>query len=312
MSGDLFWFTFAILGLLSLATILGILGAWLARSDRMRGTVADANSRLLAWWFLAGSIIGAAWLGQTALAVLFGLASFCALREFVSIHRTRRGDHRALFLAFFVVLPLQYIFVALPWYGMFTIFIPVWAFLLLTARAAVAGDTMRFLERTAKVQFGLMICVYALSHVAAIPQLTRDPRDGIALLCWFLTVVQLSDVFQWVWGKALGRLKLAPTLSPNKTWGGFIGGIATATAIGAALWWMTPFDPIRAAAFAAGACFLGVLGGLVMSAIKRDAGVKDWGASLGGHGGVLDRVDGLAFAAPVFFHATRWLLGQGL
>ncbi|MBN8526638.1 MAG: phosphatidate cytidylyltransferase [Planctomycetes bacterium] len=312
MSDALRWFAIGTFGLLAVATVAGIVGFALARSDKARAVAADANSRIRAWWWLAGCMIGAAWLGRPALVPLFALASFMALREFISLHRTRRGDHRALFLAFFVVLPLQYVFVALPWYGMFAVFVPVYAFLLLTARAAVAGDTTRFLERTAKVQFGLLICVYALSHVPAILLLPGDERANVALLCWFLAVVQLSDVFQWVWGKALGRAKLAPTVSPNKTWGGLIGGLATATAVGAALWWMTPFSPGRAAAFAAGCCFMGVLGGLVMSAIKRDAGAKDWGTSLGGHGGVLDRVDGLAFAAPVFFHVARWVLGQGL
>lgn len=312
MNVHLEWFAIGTLGLLTVASVAGMIGAWMAQSDRARAIAADANSRIRAWWWLAGCMLGAAWLGQTALAVLFGFASFLALREFVTLHRTRRGDHRALFLAFFIVLPLQYVFVALPWYGMFSVFIPVYAFLLLTARAAVAGDTTRFLERTAKVQFGLLICVYALSHVPAILLLPGTTDANIALLCWFLAVVQLSDVFQWVWGKALGRARIAPTVSPNKTWGGLLGGIASATAIGAALWWMTPFTPGRAAAFAAGACFMGVLGGLVMSAIKRDAGAKDWGTSLGGHGGVLDRVDGLAFAAPVFFHVARWVLGQGL
>ncbi len=118
--------------------------------------------------------------------------------------------------------------------------------------------------------------------------------------------MQLSDVLQYVWGKLLGRRRIAPDLSPSKTWEGFLGGVASATAVGAALWWMTPFTLSQAAAMALVVTLMGFVGGLVMSAIKRDRGVKDWGHLIAGHGGFLDRLDSVIFAAPVFFHLTRY------
>jgi phosphatidate cytidylyltransferase len=240
--------------------------------------------------------------------LLFSLVSFLALREFVTLAPTRLGDHRTLFWSFFVVTPIQYYLVWSGWYGLFSILVPVYAFILLSVRTALAGDTERFLERSATIQWGLMVCVYFVSHVPALLTL-RFPQGatyGPQLMFFLVVVVQLSDVLQYVWGKSLGRHPIAPSLSPNKTWEGFIGGVASATLLGAALWWATPFSPVVAAAMALVVTLMGFAGGLIMSAIKRDRGVKDYGAMLSGHGGVLDRIDSLCFSAPIFFHLTRY------
>jgi phosphatidate cytidylyltransferase len=211
---------------------------------------------------------------------------------------------------FFVVAPLQYYLVAIEWYGLFSILIPVYAFLLLPIRTAAAGDCEQFLARTANSQWGLMICVYCVSYAPAILGLKIPGYEGQngKLLFWFVLVDQISDVFQYVWGKTLGKHKVAPTVSPNKTWEGLIGGMASATLIGGALWWATPFNFWQAIGMSLAITFMGFGGGLVMSAIKRDRGVKDYGSAIGGHGGVLDRIDSLCFAAPVFFHLTRYFL----
>ena len=129
---------------------------------------------------------------------------------------------------------------------------------------------------------------------------------NLLLIAFLVLVVQSSDVLQYVWGKLLGRHKIAPELSPSKTVEGFVGGVASATVLGALLWWITPFSPWQAGAMALMIKLMGFFGGLVMSAIKRDRGVKDWGWMIEGHGGVLDRLDSVIFAAPVFFHLTRY------
>jgi phosphatidate cytidylyltransferase len=191
---------------------------------------------------------------------------------------------------------------------MATIFIPVYAFLLLPTRMAMTGDTERFLERAAKTQWGLMVCVYCVSYAPAllILDIPGYEHEGQKLLFYLTLVVQISDVLQYVFGKLFGKHKIAPHVSPNKTWEGFVGGIASATLIGAALWWVTPFTPLQSAGFALVITLMGFAGGLVMSAIKRDRGVKDYGALIGGHGGILDRIDSVCFAAPIFFHMTRF------
>jgi len=246
--------------------------------------------------------------GRVVSILLFTLISFLALREFVTLAPTRQGDHRALFWSFFIVTPLQYYLIWIEWYGLFSILIPVWMSIFLATRTTLAGDTEHFLERTAINQWGLMICVYFISHVPALLMLAIPgyEHQNAKLMFFLVLIVQLSDVLQFVWGKSIGRRKVAPTISPNKTWEGAIGGIGCTTLIGAALWWATPFAPDEAGMMALVITVMGFAGGLIMSAIKRDRGVKDYGAFIEGHGGMLDRIDSLCFAAPVFFHLTRF------
>lgn len=270
--------------------------------------VANLNQRIKAWWVMV-VLIGIAFLfGRAGIIILFAIASFTALREFVTLTDTRRGDHYALVAAFFVVLPIQYVLIVLDWYGLYAIFIPVYAFLLMPIIAALRADTTRFMERVAVTQWSLMIAVYCLSHVPALITLDIPGYAGrdLLLIAFLVLVVQSSDVLQYVWGKLYGQRKIAPQLSPSKTWEGFVGGVGSATLIGALLWWITPFAPWQALLMALVICLMGFFGGLVMSAIKRDRGVKDWGQMIEGHGGVLDRLDSVIFAAPVFFHLTRY------
>ena len=271
------------------------------------------NLRIRAWWLMCTVLASAFLLGPAspvATTILFGLISFWALREFITLTPTRLGDHRTLFWVFIVFTPLQYLLVALGTraYGLFSVLIPVYAFLFIPARVALAGDYKRFLERTAKIQFGLMVCVYCLSYAPALLSLPIPEYQGVnaRLLFFFVLVVQLNDVLQFAWGKLLGKHVIAPEISPSRTWEGFFGGAASATLIGAALWWATPFEPWQAAAMSLVISVMGSAGGLTMSAIKRDRGVKDYGTLVAGHGGVLDRIDSICFAAPVFYHLTRY------
>jgi CDP-diglyceride synthetase len=203
-------------------------------------------------------------IGPMGATVLFGLCSFMALREFITLTPTKPGDHRTLFWVFFIITPLHYWFLATQWYGMFVILIPVYAFLLVPLRTAMAGDCERFLERTAKIQWGLMVCVYCISYTPAILLLLKIPGyegQNAKLLFWFVAVVELSDVMQYVWGKTCGKHKIAPTVSPGKTWEGLLGGGATTMGLGTALWWATPFSPLQAAGMSAIIVFMGFAGG---------------------------------------------------
>ena len=275
---------------------------------KLNPTLTNLDARVKAWWVMVTIFAAALFTGGLGSVILFGLTSFFAMREFVTLAPTKLADHRGLFWAFFVILPAQYYLVAAGWYGMFTIFIPVYAYLFIPIRCALAGDAERFLERTAKVQWALMVCVYFVSHVPALLMLRIPGYDGgnARLLLFFVLVVQISDVLQYVWGKLLGRHKIAPVLSPSKTWEGFVGGVLSASAIGAGLSWATPFSPGQAAGLSLVITLMGFFGGLVMSAIKRDRKVKDYGSLIEGHGGVMDRIDSICFAAPVFFHVVRY------
>ena len=297
-----------ILALLILASVAGWILGRRVTSASGRATVDNINARIRAWWVMALLFVIAVTTGTATSIVLFSLISFLALREFVTLVPTKPADHRALFWSFFVVTPVQYYLIWIQWYGLFSILIPVYISIFLAIRTAMAGDTDRFLERTATNQWALMICVYFVSYVPALLMLRIPGYEGQApkLMFFLVLVVQLSDVLQYVWGKSLGRRRIVPSISPNKTWEGLVGGLVCATALGTAIWWATPFSPAVAALMALVVTTMGFAGGLIMSAIKRDRGVKDYGALIGGHGGVLDRIDSLCFAAPVFFHLTRY------
>jgi phosphatidate cytidylyltransferase len=309
MSTDPKWL-WLVTGILILLTTASVIGYGLARRQQGRpsATITNLNSRIKAWWVMVVLIAIAFALGKTGVLVLFAFCSFAALREFITLTSTRRGDHIALATAFFIVLPLQYLLIGYDWYGLYSIFIPVYVFLGLPIIAALRGDTTEYISRIAEVQWGLMVSVFCVSHAPALLTLPIPGFEGqnAMLIVFLITVVQASDVLQYVWGKLIGRRKIAPRLSPSKTIEGFIGGVASATALGAALWWITPFTWWQAGLMALVVNLMGFCGGLVMSAIKRDRGVKDWGQMIEGHGGMLDRLDSVIFAAPVFFHLTRF------
>ncbi len=306
-----------VLALLAAATGIGQFLKLYPDSGLNPAAVRNFNLRLRAWWLMCSLLAAAFLIGATATVILFGLLSFWALREFITLTPTRLGDHRALFWVFFLFTPLQYVLIGMmgtTQSELYNMLIPVYAFLFILARVAVSGDYKRFLERTAKIQAGLLICVYCLSFAPALLYLpsTRSATEGanFRLLFFFIVMVQFSDALQFLWSKMVGRTVIAPTVSPSRTWEGFVGGTASATLLGAALWWATPFEPWGAAAMSLVIGVMGFAGGMTMSAIKRDRGVKDYGTLVEGHGGVLDRIDSLCFAAPVFFHITRFILGK--
>jgi phosphatidate cytidylyltransferase len=292
---------------LLLASSIAWLLRWRVAKGQPHAVIDNLVARINAWWVMVAAIATSFVFGKLGVVVLFFFISFYALREYLTLAYSRRGDHLAMAACFFIALPVQYYLVGIEYYGLYSIFIPVYAFLLLPILSAFSQDTKRFLERSAKIQWGLMMCVFCVSHVPALLTLQIPGFEGrhLLLIAYLVIVVQGSDVLQYVWGKLLGQRKVAPELSPSKTWEGLVGGVASATVLGAALYWLTPFTPWQSAAIALLLCMMGFLGGLVMSAIKRDRGVKDWGDMIEGHGGMLDRLDSIVFAAPVFFHVVR-------
>lgn len=306
--GDLAMLLAGLGGVLVVASTIGFVLERRLSPDGGNAVIENLNARIKAWWVMILLMAVALMAGKTGVTLLFGLCSFAALREFVTLTDTRRGDHWALAVAFFVITPLQYWLVWTGWYGLWSIFIPVYGFLLMPILAAMLGDTERFLERVAEVQWALMVCVFCISHVPALLWLEIPGFEArnVLLIAFLVVVVQGSDVMQYVWGKLLGRHKIAPRLSPSKTWEGFLGGALSAMLIGAGLSWLTPFTPVQAAGMSLVIVLMGFFGGLVMSAIKRDRKVKDWGHLIAGHGGFIDRLDSVIFSAPIFYHLTRY------
>jgi phosphatidate cytidylyltransferase len=301
---------FGVVGFLLIATLIGLILDKRLRGSPSHAVIANMNTRIRAWWVMVFILSAALIAGHMLVIPLFLFISFVALREFITLTPTRGADHVALATSFLIVLPGQYVLVWTQWYGVFTIFIPVYVFLILPAFQVFRPDTRNFLARTSTMQWGLMVTVYCISHVPALLMLQIPHYRSGLLIVFSILVVQSSDVFQYICGKLFGRHKIAPAVSPSKTVEGFIGGILCATALGASLWWITPFNVWQAAAMSLLIVIMGFIGGLVMSAIKRDLGVKDWGRLIEGHGGMLDRLDSVCFAAPIFFHLTRYFFSS--
>ena len=378
MNVPTYWLVFVVIALLIAASAVGQTLKRQPESVVNAALLRTFNNRVRAWWMMFAILAAGFLMGYACTVVLFGFVSFWALREFVTMTPTRRGDHRTLFWVFFVFTPLQYILVGVArsfvkpvpgttaalWgeslgltgidlYGLYSIMIPVYASLYIPARIALSGDARRFLERSAKIQFGLLICVYALSYAPALLDLdlltskappvdsSSDPPDQIStlaepleetpveeaadatparrlwtegsapgLLFYFVLIVQLADIFQYAWGKLLGQRVIAPEINASRTWEGFFGGVLTTAIVGSLLWWVTPFRIWEAACMSLVTAIMGSAGGMTMSAIKRDRGVTDTGTLVTGHAGVLDRIDSICFAAPVFFHLTRYFFSD--
>jgi phosphatidate cytidylyltransferase len=296
-----------VFALLLVASIIGFVLSKRATSEGAIATVSNLNARIKAWWLMIAIFALAFVFGKTVTIVLFALTSFYCLREFLSITPTRAEDHSPTIFAFYFFIPLQYWLIWSDWQSLFSILIPVWGFLLLPLLAVLKGETQDFLTRSAKIQWALMLNVFCISHAPALLLLDIPGfSENFLLLFFLIAVVQLSDVLQYVFGKLFGKHKVAPRVSPAKTWEGLIGGGLSAAAIGAALYWITPFAPWEAALLALVIVIAGFAGGLVLSAVKRSLGAKDWGTMIEGHGGALDRMDSVSFAAPVFFHCVNY------
>ena len=334
--------------IIAILAILYLVGRFLGRQPE--GTINPAivrmfQQRVQAWWLMYSVLAAGFLLGRVPTVVLIGLIAFWALREFISMTPTRRGDHSALFWVFFVFTPAQFVLVGMgrAYYPVYSIMIPVFASLLIPARITLSGDAKRFLERYAKIHVGLMICVYSLSFAAAVLDVEIPPeraadvgasaggetqdepaatepeaaepdsvvnvvavpveaRSPAGLLFYLVLIVQLADVFQYAWGRLLGKRIIAANINASRTWEGLVGGVATAAVCGVLFSWITPFTWWGSAIMSMILAVMGAAGGMTMSAIKRDRGVTDYGTLVQGHAGVLDRIDSLCFAAPVFYH----------
>lgn len=289
--------------------ILVVASATLAILARARPglDLGEVRARVRSWWTMASVFFAALALHDLVSLAFFALVSFLALREYLRLLPASPAPRRALVLAALAVAG-QYWFAATGWYGMFVLFVPLYVFLALPLRLVARGETAGFIAATAEVQWGLLAFVFGLSHLALLLVLPLPPT-GRALLLFLVFVVEASDVLQFLWGRALGRRRILPAVSPNKTWEGAIGGIASVCLLSLGLRFLTPFSPLETAGVALLVAVAGFAGGAVMSAFKRDVGVKDFGTIIPGHGGVIDRVDSLCWAAPLFLHYVRYFHG---
>jgi phosphatidate cytidylyltransferase len=271
--------------------------------------MAELQLRVRSWWWMIGAFTLAMLLDRTVAIVFLALISYLALKEYLSLIPTRRIDREVLLFTYLTV-PIQFYWAAIDWYGMFVVFVPVWMFLFFPALMALRGETSGFLRAVGTLSWGLMMTVFTLSHMAML-LVSGDAENpvagGLGLLFFLVMLTQFNDVGQFTWGRLTGRHKVTPSVSPNKTWEGLIGGVATTTGVAALIGpYLTPMGPAWSALAGLIIGIAGFLGDITMSAVKRDLGVKDASGLIPGHGGILDRVDSLTYAAPVFTHFFRY------
>jgi len=295
----------SVFGLLVLAT-----GTRLILAARNPGKdYTELRQRIQSWWWIVGSLFVVLAVSQEAAIAFFGFLSFLALKEFLSIVPTRHADRRVIFWAY-LAIPVQYYWVYIGWYGMFMIFVPVYLFLFLPMRMVLIGETKGFIKSASLLHWAVMLTVFCISHIAYLLRLEPlNARAGsVGLVLFLIFTTQFNDICQYIWGKMLGRHKIILKVSPNKTWEGFIGGLVTITLCAG---WIAPLlTPLtRTQGLVAGIIIAssGFIGDVVVSSVKRDLQIKDSGQLIPGHGGILDRLDSLFYAAPLFFHYIYYL-----
>ena len=272
--------------------------------------LTELKSRTKSWWIMAIVFIGATIINTKLSYIAIGLLSFIAFRELYSVLGFRKSDRRAIFWAF-LAIPVQYYLAYIGWYGAYIIFIPVVMFLYLPLRLVLKGDTAGIIKSVSLLQWILMLTVFGISHMAyllSLPEIEGFASGGRGLLLFLVFLTEINDVMQFTWGKLFGRNKIIPKVSPNKTWEGFIGGVISTTIIGYFLGFLTPLSPLQVIFVSFMIAISGFVGDIVMSSFKRDIGIKDTGNTIPGHGGVLDRIDSLAYTAPVFFHIVYYMV----
>src|SRR3990167_466600 len=301
------WIAFAVIyGLLVIASLLILL----FRKRLAQKQYLELSDRIRSWWIMAILFTLALTINQVTLIIFFAYISYLALKEYFTIIPTRQVDRRAIFLAY-LGIPLQFLWVGIRWYGMFVIFIPVYLFLLIPMRLVTLGQTKGFIKASGTLHWGVMLTVYCVSYVAylgVLPNAVDAKNQGISYILFLVFLTQFNDVAQYCWGKSLGKKKIIPEVSPNKTTVGFLGGIFTTMVVSFFISpYLTPFSCWLAIIAGLLISVAGFIGDVTMSAVKRDLGIKDTGSLLPGHGGILDRMDSLIFTAPVFFHFLRYL-----
>lgn len=302
-----FTMSISLITLLIIASII----VWIKVKQHPAKDYQELILRTRSWWWMIAIILSALLLGAKATTILFAFISFLALKEFYSITPLRAVDRRLVFWAY-LAIPLQYYFAYIQWYGMFIIFIPVYMFLFLPLRSVIIGETKGFIRANAIIQWSLMLCVFGFSHIAFLANIDRvNLNAGFSgLILYLLFMTQFNDVSQYVAGKCFGKRKIIPKVSPNKTWGGFIGGFLVTTLISA---FLAPYLTILTMPQGIIAGMLiavsGFVGDVVLSCVKRDLQIKDSGTLIPGHGGILDRVDSLMYSTPIFFHYFYYVTG---
>jgi phosphatidate cytidylyltransferase len=300
------WVIAIILAILVFATIL----FWFWNRINPSKLVDEMQLRTRSWWVMCIIFLFASIVHPVVTYLALGFLSFLTLREVYSLLNLREVDRSVLFFCY-LSIPIQYYFAFKGFYTLFLIFIPVFMFIIVPFLLVLTGETKDIIRSMCILPTSLMLGVFGISHLALLinfPEMNSNGVSGKALLLFLIFITEANDIMQFVWGKIFGKHKILPRVSPNKTWEGFIGGVISTTIIGCLMGFLTPLNTWQLIAISSSMAVFGFMGDAIMSAVKRDFGVKDMSSAIPGHGGILDRVDSLSTTASPFFHLVYLIL----
>lgn len=316
---------YVLMAAMAVLTAGGVL-RWIDSRRRHDAATRTRLASIVVWWVLIGLLLLAVSLGLLGGVLLTAAASLLALQEYLGVTDGPRRYGGARYVAY-LLLVVHYVVVYLGRWPAACLLTPTAALASFAVWYLVVGRTDGYLAAVSGLLWGLVLTVVGLSHAAFLWLLPAEANPACGGAGWFvylLLLTQLNDIAQALWGRALGRHKVTPRVSPGKTWEGLLLGVATTIVLAVLLApLLTPFAAaasdgrggIRAIAYlpaiVAGAIIGlgGFAGDLNISALKRDLGLKDSGNLLPSQGGILDRLDSLTFAAPLFFYYVYALYG---
>lgn len=272
--------------------------------------VQELKTRTKSWWIMASIFTFAAVVHPSISYIAFAFLSFAALRELSNISINVRIEDCNIYFWAYLAVPIQYYFAFMGWFVPFLVFIPVFMFTWIPLVLVIKGNTKDIARLMSVIPTHLMFTVFSISHLAyllSLPELPNFQVGGRGLLLFVVFLTEMNDVFQFTWGKLLGRHKIIEKVSPNKTKEGFIGGVISTIIAAYFLRFLTPFNSYEVLGAGLLIACSGFLGDLIVSAIKRDFGLKDTGNAIKGHGGILDRIDSLAISSPLFFYYAYFI-----
>ena len=306
LNPEIQWVIAIILIILVFATLL----FWIWSMITPSKLVDEMQTRTKSWWIMCCIFLFASIINPVVTYFALGFLSFLTLREVYSLLNLREMDRSILFICY-LSIPIQYYFAFKGYYTLFLIFIPVFMFIIIPFLLVLTGETKDIIRSMCILPTSLMLGVFGISHLALLisfPEMNSNGISGKALLLFLIFITEANDIMQFVWGKIFGKHKILPSVSPNKTWEGFIGGVLSTTVIGYFMGFLTPLSSWQLIFLSFTIAILGFMGDAIISAVKRDFGVKDMGKSIPGHGGILDRVDSLSTTASPFFHLIYFII----
>ena len=300
------WVIAIILLILVFATLL----FWIWNMIKPSKLVDEMQIRTRSWWIMCCIFLFASIVNPVVTYFALGFLSFLTLRELYSQLKLRKIDRSVLFFCY-LSIPIQYFLAFKGYYTLFLIFIPVFMFIIIPFLLVLTAETKDIIRSMCILPTSLMLGVFGISHLALLisfPEMNSNGVSGKALLLFLIFITEANDIMQFVWGKIFGKHKILPKVSPNKTWEGFIGGVISTTIIGYFMGFLTPLNTWQLILLSSSIAVFGFMGDAIMSAVKRDFGVKDMSNAIPGHGGVLDRVDSLSTTASPFFHIVYFII----